>query len=222
MSKLLIATCTKAKTDKEFEQRPIFNSLKKQYENNSKIEFFIFKDNKAGLSQCYNQILNDENHANKTVLFVHDDVELEDIFLYEKLINSPYTITGLAGAKSFNKKADHLAWHICANNDMVGEVCHMSKDKQVFTTKFGPTNSRSLTLDGLFLSCKIKELREKNVSFDENFAFHHYDISFCLRANQQKISCGVLPIHVVHHGLGDSMLTQEWAEANAKFKQLYC
>ena len=222
MSKLLIVTCTKAKTDKEFEDRPIFKSFKKQYESNSNIEPFIFKNNTRGLSQCYNEILNDDKNADKTALFVHDDVELEDIFLYEKLISSPYSVTGLAGAKSFNKKSQHLAWHICANNDTVGEVCHMSKDKQVFTTKFGPTNSRSLVLDGLFLSCKIKDLQQKNVSFDENFTFHHYDISFCLRANQQKISCGVLPIRVVHHGLGDSMLTQEWTEANAKFKQLYC
>lgn len=222
MNKLLIVTCTRAKTDKEFESRPIFKSFKKQYESNSDIEPYIFKNNTKGLSQCYNQIINDPQHVDKTVLFVHDDVELEDIFLYEKLLSSPYSITGLAGAKSFNKKHSKLAWHLASNNDMVGEVCHKTPDGQVFTTKFGPTASRALTLDGLFLSCRINDLIENKVTFDETFQFHFYDIAFCLRANMNKVSCGVLPIRVIHHGLGDSMLTSEWDKANEMFKKAYC
>jgi len=221
MSKLLIATCTTAKTDQEFHTRPISESLKKHYESNSNIEFYIFKDNKKGLSTCYNEIINDPTNKNKTVLFVHDDVVLEDLFLYEKLINSPYSITGLAGAKSFNKASDKLAWHLCAPRDhFVGEVAHV-KDNNVWTTVFGPTKSRALVIDGLFISCKVNDLLEKNLTFDENFDFHFYDIAFCLRANQQKVSCGVLPIRVIHHGLGDSMLTPQWEEANKKFKQIY-
>lgn len=222
MSKLLIVTCTRAKTDKEFEQRPIFQSFKKQYESNTNIEPYIFKDNQKGLSECYNQILLDPANKNKTALFVHDDVVLEDIFLYEKLITSPYSITGLAGAKSFNKASDKLAWHLCApKEDYVGEVAHIQGEK-VWTTCFGSTKSRALTIDGLFVSCKINELLEKELTFDENFNFHFYDIAFCMRANERKVSCGVLPIRVVHHGLGDSMLTPQWEEANLKFKQTYC
>lgn len=223
MSKLLIVTCTKTKTDKEFELRPIFHSLRKQYDFNSNVEIHIFKDNKRGLSQCYNEILTNEEHADKTVLFVHDDVVLEDMFLYEKLISSPYSITGLAGAKTFSKSVDKLAWHMAADrSSFVGEVAHVNKDKGVWTTVFGPTNSRALVLDGLFFSCKVKELKEKELTFDENFNFHFYDLAFCLRANEKKVTCGVLPIRVVHYGLGDSMLTKDWEESNAKFKQTYC
>ena len=223
MNKLLIVTCTKAKTDKEFEQRPIFQSLKKQYESNPNISFYIFKDNKKGLSECYNQILSNPEHLNKTVLFVHDDVVLEDLFLYEKLISSPYPITGLAGAKSFNKGSENLAWHLCApKEDYVGEVAHYHKDRGIWTTCFGPTNSRALVIDGLFIAVKTKELAEKNLTFNNEFGFHFYDISFCLNAHEKKVACGVLPIKVIHYGLGDSMLTTEWKEANAKFKQIYC
>jgi len=50
-----------------------------------------------------------------TVLFVHDDVELEDNRLIDKLIASPYDVTGLAGAKTFNKKSLDLAWHLAAS-----------------------------------------------------------------------------------------------------------
>lgn len=222
MSKLLIVTCTQAKTDKEFEQKPIFESFKKQYESNSNIEPFIFKDNKRGLSECYNEILTDEKHQDKAALFVHDDVVLEDLFLYEKLINSPYSITGLAGAKSFDKSSDKLAWHLSApKQDYVGEVAHYNQEN-VWTTVFGPTKSRALVIDGLFIACKIKELKEKELLFDTNFNFHFYDIAFCLKANEKRVSCGVLPIRTIHYGLGDSMLTPEWEEANTKFKQTYC
>lgn len=222
MNKLLIVTCTKAKTDKEFEQRPIFLSLKKQYDLNTNTDIHVFKDNQRGLSECYNDIIKDPSNIDKTVLFVHDDVVLEDLFLYEKLINSPYSITGLAGAKSFNKQADKLAWHLCApKQDFVGEVAHI-KDDNIWTTVFGQSKSRALIIDGLFISVKVKDLTEKNLEFDNNFGFHFYDIAFCLRANEKKVTVGVLPIRAIHYGLGDSMLTLHWEETNKKFKGIYC
>ena len=223
MSKLLIVACTQAKTEQDFQKLPIYPSLKKQYESNApNVDFRIFKDNTRGLSECYNEVLKDPANLNKTVLFVHDDVELEDLFLYEKLINSPYSITGLAGAKSFNKHADKLAWHISSpREDHVGEVAHISQNK-IWTTVFGNTKSRALTIDGLFIACKVKDLVEKDLYFDENFNFHFYDIAFCLKANDKKATCGVLPIRVIHHGLGDSMLTGDWEETNKKFKEIYC
>jgi hypothetical protein len=224
MSKLLIVTCTKAKTEDEFKQTPIYNSLKKQYEVNSpKIDFHIFKNNSRGLSVCYNEVLKDPKHLEKTVLFVHDDVILDDLFLYEKLTESPYSITGLAGAKTFNKQSQKLAWHLSADRaDYVGEVAHVNSNGQVWTTVFGPTKSRALTIDGLFISCRVKDLVENKLEFDERFNFHFYDIAFCLRANEKKVSCGVLPIHVIHYGLGDSMLTADWEQTSERFKQAYC
>ena len=226
MSKLLIVICTQAKTETEFQQQPIYQSLKKQYDSNSSnIDFHVFRDNKRGLSECYNEILKDEKNLNKTVLFVHDDVVLEDLFLYEKLMASPYSITGLAGAKSFNKQSSKLAWHICARReDHVGEVTHIGPvgDRTIWTSVFGNTNSRALVIDGLFIACKVKDLVEKELTFDENFNFHFYDIAFCLRANEKKVTCGVLPIRAVHYGLGDSMLTSAWEEADIKFKETYC
>jgi hypothetical protein len=152
MSKLLIVICTQAKTDAEFQKLPIYPSLKKQYDVHSpNIDFHVFKDNKRGLSECYNEVLKDPKNANKIVLFVHDDVELEDLFLYEKLVDSPYSITGLAGAKSFNRQSEKLAWHLSApREDFVGEVAHIAEGR-VWTTVFGPTKSRALTIDGLSL-----------------------------------------------------------------------
>jgi hypothetical protein len=68
----------------------------------------------------------------------------------------------------------------------------------------------------------VKDLIEKDLYFDERFDFHFYDLAFCMKANEKQVACGVLPIRVVHSGLGDSMLTKEWEEANNKFKEFYC
>lgn len=220
-NKLLIVICTKAKTEQDFSKRPIYNSLKKQYESNTNILFQIFKNNTRGLSECYNEVLTDSANKHKTALFVHDDVVLDDIFLYEKLTNSPYSITGLAGAKTFNKQSNKLAWHLASDkSNYVGEVAHY-KDGRSWTTVFGPTTSRALIIDGLFISCKVEDIVSAGLEFDTSFGFHFYDIAFCLRANEKRVSCGVLPIKATHYGLGDSMLTSEWEEANFKFKQAY-
>jgi len=222
MNELLIVSCTRAETIEEFEDRPLYKSLMLHYEGTYKVNFHLFKGNTRGLSICYNEILKDPENIDKTVLFVHDDVELEDAFLVDKLLDSPYSITGLAGAKSFNKRSQNLAWHNSApKEDYVGEVAH-SHNGRVWTTVFGPTNSRALILDGLFFSCKIRDLIDNDLFFNEDFAFHFYDIAFCLRANDKKVSCGVLPIRVVHHGIGDSMLSKEWEDAQIKFKETYC
>jgi len=97
-NKILIVACTRAATEEEFKSRPLYSSLKYHYD--SGIDFHLFKDNKRGLSECYNTIIKDPAHLDKIVLFVHDDLELEDIFLGKKLLESPYSITGLPALRA--------------------------------------------------------------------------------------------------------------------------
>jgi hypothetical protein len=105
-------------------------------------------------------------------------------------------------------------------DNFVGEVCH-SHDKVFWTTSFGKTPSRALLIDGLFIGVNVNRLLETNTKFDEDFEFHHYDISFCLTANQNKLKIGVYPIKVTHFGLGNSMNSPEWFNSSIKFKQKY-
>lgn len=182
----------------------------------------IIYENKNGLSKVYNSFLTDEN-KNNIIIFAHHDILIEDLFFEEKLAIAfeKYDIVGLAGSKKCNLNSPMTAWHLmCSKDDMVGEVAH-SKDNKYWTTAFGPTDSRALILDGLFIAVKVSKLLETNTKFDENFDFHHYDISFCLRANANKLKMGVYPIKVTHYGLGDSMLSQSWQKSSEKFKKLY-
>jgi len=209
-----IITCTRSKDVEEFKQRPIYPSLAPH-------SWRVVCDCKEGMSATYNKYITEENRDN-ILVFVHDDVELEDLFLAEKLEASPYDVTGLAGAREFNKTAPSLAWHLAASRESHrGEVAHCG-DGKVWTTVFGDTSSRVLTLDGLFLAVKCGALLDRGVTFDENFKWHFYDLAFCMRCYEKGVSCGVLPIRVVHHGLGDSMMSQEWAASQILFREQYC
>jgi hypothetical protein len=205
---------------------------KEVFDKNSQISLFldkmgflakakIFYENKTGLPTLYNRFIT-ENNKDKKIIFVHDDVLIEDLFFEEKLdlAFEKYDIVGLAGSKKCDLTRPP-AWHLMSEKqDHVGEVAH-SSNKIVWTTCFGPTNDRALVLDGLFLAVNVKRLLDTGTKFDERFDFHHYDITFCLKANQNKLKMGVAPIKVTHFGLGDSMNTPEWIQSAAKFNQFY-
>jgi len=225
MKDIIIAIATKASKE-TFKERPIWSSLSAFYDRKSlwtstDNRVIIFYENKKGLSEVYNSLITEEN-KNKIILFVHDDVVLEDIFLYEKLNKAitKYDIVGLAGAVTCRVDAEHPAWHLMADrSDYVGEVAHCDKNGKVWTTVFGPTESRALVIDGLFIAVNVSRALETGWRFDSDFSFHFYDISSCLLAYRKKMKVGVTPIRVVHHGLGDSMNTQAWRDGAVKFKE---
>ena len=184
--------------------------------------YTIAYKNREGLPKIYNKFLTEENR-NKHLIFVHDDVLIEDLFWKEKLdiAFEKYDIIGLAGSKKCDLSSDIPAWHLmCERNNLVGEVSH-SKDKQNWTTVFGPSDSRALILDGLFIAAKVSKLLDTNTKFDEDITFHHYDMTFSLNANKNKLKMGVYPVKVTHYGLGDSMNSDQWRQSSILFKQKY-
>jgi hypothetical protein len=181
----------------------------------------IFFENEEGLSKIYNQFFNESNKI-KRIIFVHDDVLIEDLFWEEKLniAFEKYDIIGLAGAKKCDLTKPP-AWHLMSDRqDHVGEVGH-SHDKNIWTSVFGKSDSRALILDGLFLAVNMEKVLQTPLKFDESFKFHHYDITFCLNANYHKLKMGVTPIRVVHFGLGDSMNTEDWQRSALAFDRFY-
>ena len=183
----------------------------------------VFFNNEEGLSKLYNTFITEENRGT-CVVFVHHDVIIDDVFILEKLQMAfeSFDVVGLAGSKQCNISSDITAWHLMSPRDAhVGEVAH-SKDKQTWTTVFGPTPSRALLIDGVFIAVNVDKLLETNTRFDEEFEFHHYDLAFSLIANRNKVKIGVYPIRCTHFGLGDSMNSTNWHDSNVKFKKKYC
>ena len=221
MKPFKIITGTRSDTVVDFHKRPLCRALE-HYGTNYPANLFSFYVDRAndGLSNAFNRQITKEN-KNQYLIFCHDDLELEDLWLFEKLESSPYDVTVLAGATEFDTKQENLAWHLCARRECLrGEVAH-TKDGNVWTTCFGP-QGRVLTFDGLFIAAKCSTLLDAGVTFEESFKYHFYDLAFALSCHQTGLKCGTLPIRVVHHGLGDSMHSEEWKESNKKFRELYC
>lgn len=225
MKRVYLVTATKAKTEEEFQKRPIYKSLKKLYDlyTRDQFDFTVIKDNKEGLSTVYNRFLSEE-YKDDIVLFVHDDVIINCMFLVEHLNKSPFAVTGLAGTKRYNKNVEKCAWHLMSvhPSDLVGEVAHINNG-DIFTTRFGgPIPSQCKLVDGVFIAVNVEEVLKTSARFQEAFNFHFYDIAFCLECEKANLSVGVMPIPIIHYGLGDSMLTQDWEDTNKKFKEVYC
>lgn len=196
--------------------------VKKQYKLRMHVK------NKKPLPQVYNEYLTEKylNHYD-IALFVHDDVYIDDLGCFDKLYNSIFEygndIVGLAGTSQATVKKPAL-WHLMSDKKYhTGHVAHINeKDDTMFTTAFGPYPKRCLLLDGLFIGVNIASALKSGWTFNENFAFHHYDLSSCLDANKAKLKLSTCNIHVVHASPGlHNYYDEDFQESEKKFLQLY-
>lgn len=211
--KPILIVCATSLSRAKFHEAPISYYLKKiGYEIPAKnINYEVVYNNKLGLPEVYNQFLVEENR-DKNILFVHDDVNIQDAFLQEKLEIAFETadIIGLAGAK-FIKTTSPALWHLMSDRTTwSGAVAHLYPDETIGMSSFGPMPKRVLVLDGLFLAVNTEKILDAGLKFSEEFEFHFYDLDFCLTANQLRLKLSTCPIWVIHSGLGDSFQSNEW------------
>ena len=187
----------------------------------------VITNNTEGLSKVYNKFINTEvaeyyNH----VVFVHDDVWIDDAHIKDKLNeamhgSSKFDIVGLAGTRE--PKITHPAlWHLMASREHPrGYAGHIFGDKKVMTG-FGVTPDRVAIVDGLFVAVNVSRAIETGWRWNENFKFHHYDIASCIDANAKGMRIGVWPINVFHASPGLKSLDDvTWSNSNKKFLELY-
>ena len=228
--KILVGSCTKHNRE-NFEKTPMYTSMLNGFlhGSNKDHEFYesmdmdgvIKTNNTENISKHYNKVLKmgvDEKYD--CVILMHDDVSVEDGFLVNKLHKGfkDYDIIGLAGAKNIQMKEPAL-WHLmCGMEAWSGIVAHPEGATQVKSTYFGPTPSRCLVLDGLFLAIKVTSITD-DIRFDENIPgiAHHYDIDFCLQANKHKLKLTTWPIWAVHQSCGLSNFDGQFINSQKYF-----
>jgi len=223
--KVIIISCTR-KLEIEANLLPLYRSWKDGL-NTPAYKLDIIWENTEGLPVAYNRKIEEyKNSGAEFIVFVHDDVYIDDLKLYEKLNQGyklGYNIIGLAGG--LNPRLTNPAlWHIMTErNQQRGQVAHPAGNvNQNMVTPFGPTPSRVAIADGLFISIHIPTVTKTNWKFNENYTFHHYDIASCIDANREKLKIGVYPIHVIHSSPGLlSIHDKMWSDSNEKFLNEY-
>ena len=200
MKKILVVTCSKD----DGKQSKLVMSLNEMKE---KVSLVINANNSDGLSKAYNkQIVSENLIKHDIVLFAHDDVYIDDLKLQGKLYaainNLKYDIVGLAGTSQIEVKKPCL-WHRMSDpKNWSGAVSHPVNQSKVSVSTFGVWPERCLVMDGLFLAVNLQRALETGWKFNENYKYHHYDISSCLDANRKRLRMGTYPIWVTHDSPG--------------------
>jgi len=231
------------RTDEEFMQTQFYTCLQRLLDNSEHsehtVDIHIKSENKQGLSELYQDQLN-LHKSSDYVIFVHDDLEIHDQFLFEKLIKAhdKFDIVGIAGATSQdyspistnNGQELPLVWHLRKIKPEHGRgiVAHAipkgfnnCEQSHINSAYYGPTPSHVCVIDGLFMSFKVSSLKDKDEVFDRDFTFHFYDLAMCVRANMMALTMGVYPVFCIHHGLGEFNSDPTWHSMANKFKEKY-
>lgn len=202
---ILLVSATRQKTAVDTK---LYQSLQdlEQYVDPGVYEAQIETDNTAGLSTVYNKYTTDENLKRySSIIYVHDDVYIDDVKVFEKIIKcfkQGYSLVGLAGGSKVKIQSPAL-WHVMTEKQsQSGSVAHPYTTDTAYTTTFGPVPVRCLIMDGLFLAINCERYRANMVRFDEQFEFHHYDIDFCLQSNKSGHKMTTCNINVIHSSPG--------------------
>jgi GT2 family glycosyltransferase len=164
-------------------------------------------ENRRGLPEIYNARIDAEDAAAHLV-FVHDDVWLDDYLITDRVVNGlrNFDVIGVAGNRRRVARQpawafvdDALTWD--AREHLSGAVAHGA---QPFgpVSWFGPSTVACELLDGVFLAASTAVLRQHAVRFDPRFAFHYYDMDFCRSARAAGLRLGTWPICITHQSGG--------------------
>jgi len=164
-----------------------------------------------GLSEIFNQLI-EQTEPETQLVFLHDDVYLNDWFLVQRVLEAleRFDVVGLAG--SANPDLSQPSWGLCFDAELrprgwqpglrrSGGVNHFDYACPNVAL-YGPTPLACQLLDGVFLAVRTAVLKQRGVRFDPRFKFHCYDIDFCRTALDQGLRLGTWPIAVTHDSGG--------------------
>ena len=219
MKKILVVSCS-ARSSIEKENILIYQSLRIL---KHEVRLELHYDNKTPLPVVYNRYLTPKYKKKyDIVVFAHDDVYIDDLKLRGKLYGGlkQFDIVGLAGCLNPVIKAPAM-WHLMSEpKDYRGFVGHAHKQdvNLIHMSAYGPSPSRVMLVDGLFMAVNLETVLNTDWKFNENFSFHHYDLAASLDANYMKLKLGVIPIHAIHASMGlHNYHDKEFQQSQSKF-----
>lgn len=185
----------------------------------------LFAENRRPIGLCYNEVI-DSAEPDDILVFVHDDVHIDDWCLATRLNDAlnHFEVVGVAGNQRL--EPDQEAWHLAPGSTLQdpaslrrdtaylsGAVAHGPSPGAALLTKFGPCPTRVSVLDGLLLAARSETLKRSRVRFDPALGFHLYDLDFCRTATAAGLRLGTWPIAVTHQSGGESIFSQAWSDS---------
>ena len=203
---LILVTATR-KSRSDFDEGPLGKSLRSIPFDDQMISA-VETENSRGLPTVYNQVI-DEYYREHSVVFLHDDIWLDDVFFTRRIRDGleQFDVIGLAGNRVLHPdspawpfKDDTMQWDY---ENLSGVVRHGVSPCGT-PSVYGPTPERVQLLDGALIAARISSLLDAGVRFDERFDFHFYDLDFSRQANAAGLKVGTWPISITHASGGTS------------------
>ncbi len=184
--------------------------------HDSRIVPNIAFENQRALADVFNpRITSPDNYD--LLIFVHDDVWIDDYFLADRVIEglNAFSVIGVAGNR--RRIQNQPAWLFVdeqltmdSKTNLSGSVAH-GTNPFGHVNVFGPVPAECELLDGVFLAARRSALRKSEVLFDPRFLFHFYDMDFCRSAREKGLRLGTWPICLTHQSVG-IFGSPAWAE----------
>ena len=170
-----------------------------------RIAAYIAFLNDRPLAETYNARIIASGTEDDILVFVHDDVWIEDFFLSRRLRDglARFDVLGVAGGRF--RDAGQVYWRHADVDGLPGSsgsVAQGDRDLISEVTYYGPCPAECELMDGLFLAARRSVLQDRGVLFDPQFAFHLYDLDFCRTARERGLRLGTWPIALTHKSRG--------------------
>jgi len=220
----ILLVCATRLTEKSFWKQSALGRSLKPWVNDARVSVNIKFNNSDGLPKIYNQHLRGR-HLADVILFVHDDVWLDDPEWIAKVLTATHRFDVVGVAGNTRRSRNQPAWLFSKlENDqftqdhahLSGAIGHgqLSKGK---ISEYGPSPARCELLAGMFLAVNSHAAIESQVQFDELFDFNFYDMDFCRSARRAGMSVGTWPIALTHQSGGSFPLNPKWQEGHARY-----
>jgi len=208
-------------TAEEFERNSLLGRALRKWPDCKRKVYF---DNKLGLSTLYNRAIA-EAAPSDVLIFVHDDVWFDQPDFFEQILKGlrRFDVLGIAG--NTRLCPNHSAWlfNATATSEFQPDLEHASGSvlsgnlRQPIQTVFGAVPAACELLDGVFLAAKAKTLQRRQISFDERFEFHFYDLDFCRTCRSSGLTLGTWPLALYHESPG-AFGSPSWRRARVAYQ----
>ncbi|RZI83566.1 MAG: hypothetical protein EOP38_12110 [Rubrivivax sp.] len=180
--------------------------------------------NAEGLPAVYNEVLRHDRSDH--LVFLHDDLWLEDTDILEKIRLSlkRFDVVGIAGNTRISRNQPAWLFRAIENYKFVWDHGHLSgsvqhgQRGQGETSVYGPAPANCELLDGVFLAVNRKAVWRSNVRFNETLKFHFYDMDFCRTARRAGMTLGTWPIDLLHLSPG-SFGSEAWQNGYRQYRK---
>jgi GT2 family glycosyltransferase len=208
--------------EQEFWNRSALGISLRRLAHDTRLAAHVAFSNSAGLPEIYNARISADNRA-QILLFVHDDVWIDDFFLADRVLAGlqAFDVIGVAGNRRRTPRQRawrHVGAAVVADDpaDLSGAIAH-GKNPFGRVSFYGQAPAECELLDGVFIAARLSALLERSVRFDPIFDFHFYDLDFCRSARRAGLRLGTWPICLTHQSAGTAYESPPWMNAYDKY-----